>query len=32
MPCLDARAADPDADVSAWEREVDGIVEGLYGL
>lgn len=30
--CLDARAADADADVSAWEREIDGIVEGLYGL
>ncbi len=30
--CLDARAADPNADVTDWEREIDGIVEGLYGL
>lgn len=28
--CLDAKAADPDADVSAWEAEIDAIVERLY--
>jgi len=28
--CLDAKAADPNADVSCWEAEIDAIVERLY--
>jgi hypothetical protein len=31
-PNLAAKAADPSADVSAWEREIDEIVYRLYGL
>jgi len=28
----DAKRADPEADVSAWEREIDERVYRLYGL
>ncbi|RIK00052.1 MAG: hypothetical protein DCC46_07035 [Armatimonadetes bacterium] len=28
--CLDAKAADPNADVSCWEAEIDARVEFLY--
>jgi len=29
---LAAKRADPSADVSAWEREIDALVYQLYGL
>ena len=29
---LAAKRADPQADTSAWEREIDGLVYALYGL
>ena len=29
---LSANRADPAADVSAWEREIDRLVYALYGL
>ena len=29
---LAAKRANPDADVSAWEREIDQLVYQLYGL
>ena len=29
---LAAKKANPQADTSAWERAIDGLVYGLYGL
>lgn len=29
---LTAKKANPQTDTSAWEREIDGLVYGLYGL
>jgi len=29
---LAAKRADPAADISAWEREIDALVYQLYGL